>query len=279
MKIIVRTTTTPTIRVTVTTREGPRTDEERAKAHHGLSDEDWAALSQKAKTALIAALPPRGSAETERAVWTTKYINDLPDSSFLYIESGGEKDSEGKTTPRNKRHFPVKNAEGKVDASHARNAIGRIPQSNAPGLTTEKKATLQDKARELLASVTRSGQRVLRADEKLQILYVMAYEADDENPIKDAHDTHADEATVERWCHEWMRDSRAFNLNHRGQDIEVVPVECWIERSGIFHQTGEVLGKAAWIVGGFVSDKDAFEHFERACTGVSIEGFPVPQGG
>ena len=67
-----------------------------------------------------------------KATWTTAFVNDLPDSSFLYIESGGEKDEEGKTKPRNLRHFPYEDAEGKVDIPHLRNALARIPQSNLP---------------------------------------------------------------------------------------------------------------------------------------------------
>jgi uncharacterized protein len=50
-------------------------------------------------------------------------INDLPDSSFAYIEPGGAKDPGGKTVPRSKRHFPVH------DEAHARNALSRAPQS------------------------------------------------------------------------------------------------------------------------------------------------------
>lgn len=50
-------------------------------------------------------------------------INDLPDSAFAYIEPGGKKDSDGKTVPRSKRHFPVH------DPAHTRNALARAPQS------------------------------------------------------------------------------------------------------------------------------------------------------
>jgi hypothetical protein len=67
-----------------------------------------------------------------KATWTTAYINSLPDSCFLYIAPGGEKDSEGKTTPRSLRYFPVKNADGSVDLAHVRNALSRIPQANVP---------------------------------------------------------------------------------------------------------------------------------------------------
>ena len=85
--------------------------------------------------------------ESESAVWTTKYINDLPDSAFLYIEPGGKKDDEGKTVPRSLRHFPYKDKDGKVDLPHLRNAIARIPQSNLP---EELKKSLQEKARKIL---------------------------------------------------------------------------------------------------------------------------------
>jgi len=68
----------------------------------------------------------------EKATWTTAYINDLPDSAFLYIEAGGEKDAEGKTTPRSLRHFPYKDASGAVDMAHLRNAAARIPQASIP---------------------------------------------------------------------------------------------------------------------------------------------------
>lgn len=73
------------------------------------------------------------------AEWSTKEINDLPDSSFAYIEDGGTKDKDGKTTPRGKRHLPYKDADGKVDLPHVRNALARldatqIPASAKPGI-------------------------------------------------------------------------------------------------------------------------------------------------
>lgn len=59
----------------------------------------------------------------QKKAMTGKSMNDLPDSAFAYIEPGGKKDSEGKTTPRSKRHFPVH------DAAHTRNALARMSQS------------------------------------------------------------------------------------------------------------------------------------------------------
>lgn len=87
----------------------------------------------------------------EMAVWTRAYINDLPDSAFLYIAPGGEKDDEGKTKPRSLRKFPYKDKNGKVDLPHLRNAIARIPQSN---LSADLKDSLQAKARKILAANT-----------------------------------------------------------------------------------------------------------------------------
>ncbi len=84
------------------------------------------------------------------AEWTRAFINELPDSSFLYIAPGGEKDEYDKTVPRSLRKFPYKDSTGKVDLPHLRNAIQRIPQSDAPGLTEEKMRELQEKARKIL---------------------------------------------------------------------------------------------------------------------------------
>jgi phage head maturation protease len=61
------------------------------------------------------------------AEWDTAYINDLPDSAFACIDSGGEKE-DGKTVPRTLRHYPHHNAAGEVDLPHLRNALSRIAQ-------------------------------------------------------------------------------------------------------------------------------------------------------
>lgn len=89
------------------------------------------------------------------AVWSTKYINDLPDSAFLYIQSGGSKDGEGKTTPRSLRHFPYKDSDGNIDLPHLRNAIARIPQAGS-WLSDSLKSSLQARARKLLGAKTHS---------------------------------------------------------------------------------------------------------------------------
>ena len=88
--------------------------------------------------------------DIQKAVWTTAFINTLPDSAFLHVEPGGKKDEDGKTVPRSLRHFPFKGDDGKIDLPHLRNAIARIPQAKIPGLTAQDLERLQEKARKLL---------------------------------------------------------------------------------------------------------------------------------
>ena len=78
----------------------------------------------------------------KEAEWDTEYVNNLPDSAFAYIEAGGEKDEQGKTTPRNLRHLPFKNAEGNIDHDHLVNALGRLPQTE---ISDEAKAQAKKK--------------------------------------------------------------------------------------------------------------------------------------
>lgn len=89
------------------------------------------------------------------AVWTTAYVNNLPDSSFFYISAGGEKDEERKTTPRSLRHLPYKGEDGKVDLPHLRNAIARAGQ--VKGLAEEKAKSIQARAQKMLARMQDAG--------------------------------------------------------------------------------------------------------------------------
>lgn len=85
------------------------------------------------------------------AVWSTAYVNNLPDSSFFYIAPGGDKDEDGKTTPRTLRYFPYRDADGTVDMPHLRNAIARAPQADLPQDVIE---SVQDRARRMLERMT-----------------------------------------------------------------------------------------------------------------------------
>ena len=106
------------------------------------------------------------SAKTkEGAVWTAAYINDLPNSSFAYIEAGGKKNGGGKTVPRSLRHLPYKDASGKVDLPHLRNAIARAPHVKGISAATVKR--IQSKLRAILAGTKKS----LSEDKEEKIVY------------------------------------------------------------------------------------------------------------
>lgn len=92
--------------------------------------------------AVDAAEEPRDDAE-----WSTAFVNMLPDSAFLYIAPGGEKDDEDKTVPRALRKFPVRGEGGEVDLPHLRNALARLPDSDIPAAD---KTRLANKARRML---------------------------------------------------------------------------------------------------------------------------------
>jgi len=120
-------------------------------------DKGWSL--DKAKQWIKDHLPNGSSADKDDtmeqdAEWTRAFINDLPDSSFAYIEPGGKKDDQGKTVPRSLRHLPYKDAEGKIDPAHVRNALARLPQTN---LSAEAKAEAR---RKLIAAAREAGVQV-----------------------------------------------------------------------------------------------------------------------
>lgn len=81
---------------------------------------------------------------TTKAEWTAAFINTLPDVAFAIILPDGEKDEDGKTTPRDLRKLPHHNEtvtdpkdNESVDMPHLINALARVDQIEA---TDEQKA-------------------------------------------------------------------------------------------------------------------------------------------
>jgi len=60
----------------------------------------------------------------------------------------------------------VRDDKGELDLPHLRNAIARIPQSEAPGLTAERMKELQDEARRLLNEAQPSEKQADRQDHR-----------------------------------------------------------------------------------------------------------------
>jgi hypothetical protein len=132
--------------------EAELTDEQRATLN-AESETIWAEINAL-ETALAAAITADVGAtlgegyqvvlevKLKEAEWDTEYINNLPDSSFAFIESGGDKDEEGKTKPRELRHLPFKDAQGNINKAHLNNALGRLAQTD---LSDEAKAAAKKK--------------------------------------------------------------------------------------------------------------------------------------
>ena len=87
-----------------------------------------------------------------KATWTSAYINELPDSAFLYVESGDKDD-------KSLRHLPYKSKEGSVDLPHLRNAIARANQiklRDGSTISESKANELKAKAQKLLSEHSKS---------------------------------------------------------------------------------------------------------------------------
>lgn len=105
---------------------------------------DWKGLSVQAttivnkpaylgRTRIIAmAAKKKDTTTIEVEKWGKAYVDNLPDSNFLYIERGGEKDSEGRTYPREKRLFPVIDDKGLYDKSKLEEALVEAGKANVP---------------------------------------------------------------------------------------------------------------------------------------------------
>lgn len=96
------------------------------------------------------------------ATWSTKQINDFPDSSFAWIQPGGSKDNDGKTTPRTLRHLPYKDEQGNVDLAHVRNALARLGQ--VQGMPADVKAKVQTMLQNCLKKEQASVFRVTKIE-------------------------------------------------------------------------------------------------------------------
>ena len=99
--------------------------------------------------------------------WSTAYKNNLPDSSFAYVEPGGEKDKDGKTVPRSKRHLPYKNESGATDRAHLTAAWQALHGARG-GLGSWANDSIRSAIRRKLLSAARSiGLKLSEEDEHL----------------------------------------------------------------------------------------------------------------
>lgn len=233
-----------------------------AKARKWLSDNDITSIKFEPAT------------KVAKAIWSGKFINKLPDSAFLYIESGGEKDDEGKTKPRSLRHFPYKDSSGKVDLPHLRNAIARIPQSKLPKDVRDR---VQAKARKLLEDV-KEGKRfeklvsvypIDKADKEEHIVCGVVYEPD----VVDAQGDKANEVEIRKAAYQFMEEVQTFKVNHEGKKVKVKVLESYVAPVD-FTVAKKPIKKGSWVLTVRVLDKKIWDAVKSGeLTGFSMAGY------
>jgi hypothetical protein len=217
--------------------------------------------------------------DVELAEWSAAFINDLPDSAFLLIEPGGEKDAEGKTTPRSLRHLPVRDENGELDIPHLRNAISRIPQLEVPGLTAEDKQRLQDKARRLLEEAQKAagcGVRILKqheaTEEEERYVFGVVLVPDEVDAQGDTYDA----PTIRKAAHSFMENGQHNKIMHDGRPVQGVTVlETYLAKQMETHG-GETFPVGTWFLAVRVNNDDIWKAIRGgAFTGFSMGGTAV----
>lgn len=116
-------------------------------------------------------------AEVGKAVWTKKDIDELPDSSFAFIASGGEK-KDGVTEPKSLRKLPYKDKDGKIDAPHVRDALARLDQTE--DIPDDEKEKVKEKLEDALKEVDNTDEEKTATLKAAAIKALVALGADSE---------------------------------------------------------------------------------------------------
>jgi len=227
---------------------------------------------------LAAIMDAEEGGEIEKAVWTRAYINDLPDSAFLYIAPGGRKDEEGKTVPRSLRYFPYRDASGAIDLPHLRNAIARAPQSDLPRAVVER---IQERARRILAEQQKSAAKhgavgtVLKYDDERQVVYGVVYEPH----VIDAQGDYADEDAIMDAAHSYMLGGAVVKLDHAEETDQAAVVESYIAPVD-FELGGEPVRAGSWVMAVKVADAELWQRVKGGeYEGYSFGGEVLRTGG
>lgn len=137
---------------------------------------------QEAMSARFAEINTKISALEDTARSFEIEIDVLPDDCFGLVESGGEKDAEGKTVPRSLRLFPFKGENGKVNANLLMKSLRELmasPISESQRAAVRSKLMYAAKGAEIEVSLKESaGRRVVNCEVDHRItLHEASYDA------------------------------------------------------------------------------------------------------
>jgi len=212
--------------------------------------------------------------KVSKKIWNTRYINDLPDSAFLYIEADGEKDDEDKTKSRKLRHFPYKDSSDEVDLPHLRNALARIPQSKLPKTVKDK---VSAKAKKILEDI-KEGKKfdkfisvypMDKADSDEHIVCGVVYEPN----VEDAQGDKANEVEIRKAAYQFMEQVQTFRVMHKGKKVKVKVLESYLAPTE-FTVAKQSIKKGSWILTVRVLDKNIWKAVKDGkLTGFSMAGY------
>lgn len=207
--------------------------------------------------------------DTQKATWSSAFMNDLPDSSFAYIEPGGKKDGEGKTEPRSLRHFPYKDASGKIDLPHLRNALARAPQSPFGPKAMPK---LKRAARAAGVGDVKKSEPIFKVDSDKGLVYGVVLAPD----LEDAQGDIVDAEEIEKAAHLFMESYRKqlsdMGDMHKKTTQDVIVVENYLAPVD-FEINGGTVTKGSWVMVSKIKDAKMKEKVKKGeYTGYSIGG-------
>lgn len=220
--------------------------------------------------------------ELAKSMWPAAYVNDLPDSAFLYIAPGGSKDDEGKTTPRSLRYFPVYDSTGALDLPHVRNALARIPQAAIPQSAKDKATAdarrLLDAAQKRDAKTPQIKRLIVRKadgdDATNDERYVLGIVLEPETRDSQGDIYSADE--VRKACHNYMAEYRGCGYMHQKDISDKVSIlENYIAPCDF--TVGEESVKAGtWLQAFRINDDALWKQCKNGdLTGLSIGGSAI----
>lgn len=160
--------------------------------------------------------------------WSDRYTNNLPDSAFLYVGSGGSKDSTGRTAPRSLRQFPIRDANGALSLSHLRQSITRLSDAAVPHgkwLMSEARAILNEELKRRSASLG-SGGRV--------VLDVVGIERGPVSPVKESDDGFS----IQRFAKSMPLGKYVHPVDEWTLDITPERADLWCKAFGSMRDAG-----------------------------------------
>jgi len=221
--------------------------------------------------------------EIFKVQWTRAYINDLPDSAFLYIEPGGEKDEENKTKPRRLRHWPIRDIKGKLDINHIRNAIARIPQTKILNMSADELQKYQDKARVLLEEI-KENNSIKKRDEEISIYGKNVVDIVDKiqniNICKSTTNTEEEHfvlgiVLVPNDGDGCKLDPDTQNDIYSAQDIEKAAHLYMIRYRDVFYKHDELIKNGVYLVENFIAPVDMEINNRSIIKGTWLAGFKI----